>query len=320
MRLLTTSATVTIALVVVGFTNFQPVSAQADPVACLQEFLDKSEPPGPAEPVDHHFAEEWAKYMSRTALTQFCATIDSIVATTKYVESTTGTGGVRQRMSNKPQPNEQAEPATPYDERRNLLVSIFGKQAVTVVCDPRTHNDVCCAPKDPGWTTGGNYDTVVATLKGFGLLPDEQGYTDTNAMAGATLAYFATHAASTAAQFVCDALHTGDPISAAATATCIAVQAVTIIADYAAEIVLMQGDFQDAATTATLLSANHDRVETVLENQCAMYDEVICRQVVQLGRGHGCNGLDDDCDRDVDECDEDIVSPTIDTTAARTQC
>ena len=57
-------------------------------------------------------------------------------------------------------------------------------------------------------------------------------------------------------------------------------------------------------------------------SSCEIYDEVVCRKVPALLPGHGCDGIDNNCDADLtpDECAEDEFPPTIDFSNAHEFC
>mmetsp|Transcript_14626 Transcript_14626/g.21568 ORF Transcript_14626/g.21568 Transcript_14626/m.21568 type:complete len:1051 (+) Transcript_14626:463-3615(+) len=60
---------------------------------------------------------------------------------------------------------------------------------------------------------------------------------------------------------------------------------------------------------------------TTFENSRYILQEVACREVeLPLKRGNGCDGLDNDCDFRLDECDEDVVPPEMDSRRAVTEC
>eukprot|EP00804_Cyclotella_cryptica_P027852 CCRYP_020589-RB/>CCRYP_020589-RB protein AED:0.30 eAED:0.30 QI:0/0.66/0.5/1/0.66/0.75/4/244/451 len=67
-------------------------------------------------------------------------------------------------------------------------------------------------------------------------------------------------------------------------------------------------------------------VEAIHENSRFALQELACRHpfeaVLQLQRGYGCDGLDNDCDPDkqIDECEEDIFPPEIDAVEAILHC
>lgn len=48
--------------------------------------------------------------------------------------------------------------------------------------------------------------------------------------------------------------------------------------------------------------------------------ETACRHVEEFQRGHGCDGIDNDCDFLRDECDEDRFPPEIESLRARSEC
>jgi hypothetical protein len=60
----------------------------------------------------------------------------------------------------------------------------------------------------------------------------------------------------------------------------------------------------------------------LLNGSASIYDEVVCRCVNpdEPRRGQGCDSIDNDCDKTVDECDEDRFKPEIDISAASLNC
>lgn len=61
-------------------------------------------------------------------------------------------------------------------------------------------------------------------------------------------------------------------------------------------------------------------VEGTFENTRYILQEVACRPVAVLARGSGCDGIDNNCDFERDECAEDTFPPKIDSTLARSEC
>lgn len=53
---------------------------------------------------------------------------------------------------------------------------------------------------------------------------------------------------------------------------------------------------------------------------CDIFHETVCREVGDLQPGHGCDGIDNDCDFVRDECDEDAYPPTISLSRANEFC
>jgi len=64
----------------------------------------------------------------------------------------------------------------------------------------------------------------------------------------------------------------------------------------------------------------YGNTRNLLDKQCAMFDQAVCRPVTQLGIGSGCDGIDSNCNKLVDECDEDIIPPTMDLSASIQYC
>lgn len=64
----------------------------------------------------------------------------------------------------------------------------------------------------------------------------------------------------------------------------------------------------------------YGNTRNLLDKQCAVFDQAVCRPVKQLGIGSGCDGIDSNCNKLVDECDEDIIAPTMDISAAVQHC
>ena len=88
----------------------------------------------------------------------------------------------------------------------------------------------------------------------------------------------------------------------------------------ALETVLAQADMHDGLVDGAELEAVYENTKTMLDAQAAIYDEVVCRCAEEPRRGHGCDGVDNDCDKTVDECDEDIFPPIIDVSDAVHNC
>lgn len=68
------------------------------------------------------------------------------------------------------------------------------------------------------------------------------------------------------------------------------------------------------------VEASFEHTRNLLQKQCALFDEAVCRCSKKPGWGSGCDGQDSDCDDFVDECDEDTVPPQIDVRASLKRC
>lgn len=163
----------------------------------------------------------------------------------------------------------------------------------------------------PGYPVGSSYDTLTATLPGFGLLSDSSDpdsdlnneRCDANGEAEALIVAKALEAAGIAAQALCDSIIValGNGTN---TAACVAA-GIAHAATFAAEVVVDQCAYQDA-------SVDGAELEAAYENSLALLEAVTCRvdPVLQGRRGNGCNEQDDNCDGFVDR-DEDHFAPEI---------
>jgi hypothetical protein len=82
-------------------------------------------------------------------------------------------------------------------------------------------------------------------------------------------------------------------------------------------------DYQDGLVQGAEIEASYEHTRNLLHKQCAIYDEALCRCSESLNFGAyglGCDGKDSDCDDEIDECDEDKISPTIDLAATLERC
>lgn len=78
--------------------------------------------------------------------------------------------------------------------------------------------------------------------------------------------------------------------------------------------------FQDGLVDGAEIEAAFEHTTNLLSKQCSLYDQVAKRCSEILGIGSGCNGVDDDNDNLVDECDEDVIPPVIYTESAAGAC
>jgi hypothetical protein len=58
----------------------------------------------------------------------------------------------------------------------------------------------------------------------------------------------------------------------------------------------------------------------LLDGSASIYDEVVCRCTKEPRRGQGCDSIDNNCDKTVDECQEDAFVPEIDISDASLNC
>jgi hypothetical protein len=78
--------------------------------------------------------------------------------------------------------------------------------------------------------------------------------------------------------------------------------------------------FQDGLVDAAEIEAAYEHTRNLLDKSCAIFDQAVCRCVQNISPGQGCDGIDSDCDDEVDECDEDQTAPTIDLSASLEAC
>lgn len=69
----------------------------------------------------------------------------------------------------------------------------------------------------------------------------------------------------------------------------------------AVDTILAQADLHDGLVDAAEVEATYENTRQLLDGSAAIYDEVVCRCVENLLRGHGCDSVDNDCDNSVDE-------------------
>ncbi|EJK65829.1 hypothetical protein THAOC_13274 [Thalassiosira oceanica] len=82
------------------------------------------------------------------------------------------------------------------------------------------------------------------------------------------------------------------------------------------EVFYNKVNYQDQLVDSAEIEAAYEHSRNLLHKQCAIYDQVTKRCSVNLGIRSGCDGMDNDNDDLIDECDEDTVPPTIRTDAA----
>jgi len=81
-----------------------------------------------------------------------------------------------------------------------------------------------------------------------------------------------------------------------------------------------QADYQNRLVQAAEINAAWVHSENLLDKQCAIFDQVVCRCVEEEGTGQGCDGLDSNCNGEIDDCDEDTIAPVIDLTNSLSAC
>ena len=202
-----------------------------------------------------------------------------------------------------------------FEQNVDTLEAIVANLGVTPA-GPTPRGAPCMADNDfpPPYPTGSTYETFVDTLDnlghlvdtnqpgepGFGRLNDERCKADSEA--GLSIGFDAATIAAIAAQTVCDTIvvFLGEGTNAPA---CIIAGGLNEAA-FAIGIVLQQCSLQDALVDSA-------EIEAAYENTVCILDAVTCRPVAAQRKGHGCNGNDDDCDKMVDECDEDVFGPDM---------
>ena len=88
-----------------------------------------------------------------------------------------------------------------------------------------------------------------------------------------------------------------------------------------ADIVFQMFDHMDGVCAYLDSYVQLAKVEAAYENTRWIMKELAC-QPSSLKRGHGCDGIDNNCDNDgnVDECAEDVIDPEIDLSAVYESC
>ena len=161
----------------------------------------------------------------------------------------------------------------------------------------------------PAFPSGSSYDIFTATLPGLGDLVDTNGdgklndeFCDTNKEADLHIAIAAARVANVALDVVCETiveiLGEGTNLPG-----CIAAGIGHGI-EVGLEINLDQCNFQDGLVTSAYAQSASKNTETILK-------ALTCKPVAAIRKGQGCNGSDDNCDGQQDECAEDKFGPDL---------
>ncbi len=216
------------------------------------------------------------------------------------------------------------------DEEMSYICSVFpNQQAVTESvgqlyagldvgeatkpngADPRHIVGTLEPPFPPAYPDGVAYDIFTLTLDDTGLLTDTDGDGELNnerciANGGAQMliALAATKVAAELADAGCQLIVVvageGGSVNVVACASALVLREIVA----GVEIAISQCTFQDGQVDSA-------EIEAAYENSVIIVDAVTCRVAQAQRMGHGCNGLDDDCDKMIDECDEDVFGPQI---------
>lgn len=143
----------------------------------------------------------------------------------------------------------------------------------------------------------------------LGLANDER--CDPDFEAGLVTALEIAKAAAIVAQAACDSIVVilGEGTNAP---FCVAAGIANGVA-FAAEFILKQCQVDQARVDSA-------EIEATYENSLLIVEGLTCVEASQDRFGHGCNGEDDDCDRQIDECDEDTFGPVIKIDASVAKC
>jgi hypothetical protein len=140
----------------------------------------------------------------------------------------------------------------------------------------------------------------------LGLANDER--CDPDFEAGLLTAIEVARIAATVAQAACDTIVV---VAGAGTNApfCVIAAGLNAAAD-AADFILQQCQVEQAKVDSA-------EIEATYENSLRIFEGLRCVQVSQARMGHGCNGEDDNCNKQIDECAEDTFSPAVDIETLR---
>ena len=83
-----------------------------------------------------------------------------------------------------------------------------------------------------------------------------------------------------------------------------------------------QAEYVDGIVDGAEIEAGYELSVDLLQKDCAIYGQVVCRCASNPSPvyGQGCDGVDSNCNDEVDECDEDEIPPEISVTNILDAC
>ena len=86
-------------------------------------------------------------------------------------------------------------------------------------------------------------------------------------------------------------------------------------------------DFHDATVDSAEIEATFENVNLLMDFSCSaeqtlaiIEEATACKKATSNLEGYGCDGIDNNCDKVIDECDEDEIDPTIDLSQVHAAC
>lgn len=102
-----------------------------------------------------------------------------------------------------------------------------------------------------------------------------------------------------------------------------AIHALVLIWEAVMEARMEQHAYHDALIQGENILSIYRNTQKAMDGTCAILDNIGCDLLPpeQLALGpYGCDGIDNDCDNNIDECEEDKVAPTLYLEAVKAAC
>jgi hypothetical protein len=194
----------------------------------------------------------------------------------------------------------------------------------------KSYLDSSYAEYSPGYGGSGGYKGFTTSLSGSDLWSGEpEDRTDTDQAALVVILSAAQNFAKDISDALCDAVPDDIEICVLCViveiphpgkVVCEVLDGVLSASQVVFDTLNAQLSFQDGLVDAAEIEAAYEHTRNLLDKSCAIFDQAVCRCVQEVAPGQGCDGIDSDCDDEVDECDEDQIAPTIDLSASLEAC